>query len=480
MTLQSFIFWPDSPALSVVVWMAGIIVSLYLVRTPAHQFILSVGRLIHNAMRLSSRSVLHTVTRLENRNKEVLLAAGRGTAEKLIEREFERVNAVVKRDLQGYPGLHRELSDLVTRIDEDYRESIETPPSPPGWTNAIEAVANIPSQGDALVANMLGEIKKTLERHHKTAMVNYRESSKKRHSLLRKMMPYWRELATRLDTLGKTIVGLQERVAVIDNKMDEYEEIVAKTDKAERALSSSFPTQFAISGFFLLIAIGGAVVNFNLIALPMSEMVGGGSYIGSFKTSNIAALVIILVEMAMGLYLMEALRITRLFSIIGRMDDKLRQRMILVTLTILVVLAGVESALAFMRDLGAVDMQQSLSEVQNVKALNRWIPTAGQMVMGFILPLALSFVAIPLESFVHSSRTGIGMLLIALLRSFAFSLRLFGNVARYAGQTVVKIYDMLIFPPLWVERLFREKKKQPSIHSFCEGDSPVKKHSHSH
>jgi hypothetical protein len=90
------------------------------------------------------------------------------------------------------------------------------------------------------------------------------------------------------------------------------------------------------------------------------------------------------------------------------------------------------------------------------------------MVMGFILPLALSFVAIPLESFVHSSRTGMGMLLIALLRSFAFSLRLFGNVARYAGQAVVKIYDMLIFPPLWVETLFREKKKQPSIHSAKE------------
>lgn len=78
-------------------------------------------------------------------------------------------------------------------------------------------------------------------------------------------------------------------------------------------------------------------------------MVGGGSYIGNFKTSNIAALVIILVELAMGLYLMESLRITHLFPIIGQMDDKMRIRMIWTTFLILLILAGIESALAFMR-----------------------------------------------------------------------------------------------------------------------------------
>ena len=43
---------------------------------------------------------------------------------------------------------------------------------------------------------------------------------------------------------------------------------------------SSSLTQFFIAGLALAIAVGGAVINFNLIALPMSEMVGGGSYIG--------------------------------------------------------------------------------------------------------------------------------------------------------------------------------------------------------
>jgi hypothetical protein len=192
----------------------------------------------------------------------------------------------------------------------------------------------------------------------------------------------------------------------------------------------------------------------------MSEMVGGGSYIGDFKTSNIAALVIILVEVAMGLYLMESLRITHLFPVIGQMDDKMRTRMIYVTFTILLILAGVESALAFMRDRIAADMQalrQTLATVTEAQPVNSWIPTVGQMVMGFILPFALTFVAIPLESFVHSSRSVFGSGLAGLLRLLSFALRLLGNIVKYLGEFLINVYDVVIFPPLWVENLIRNR-----------------------
>jgi hypothetical protein len=209
------------------------------------------------------------------------------------------------------------------------------------------------------------------------------------------------------------------------------------------------------------------VINFNLIALPMSEMVGGGSYIGSFKTSNVAAMVIILVEVAMGLYLMESLRITRLFPIIGQMDDKMRTRMIWITFSILLILASVEAALAYMRDQIASDMQalrQSLAAVESTAGVvNSWIPTVGQMVMGFVLPFALTFVAIPLESFVQSSRTVIGVVGAGMLRWLAFVLRLLGNIGHYLGELLVNLYDLFIFPPLWVENLIRDKRHQPDI-----------------
>ena len=50
-----------------------------------------------------------------------------------------------------------------------------------------------------------------------------------------------------------------------------------------------------------------------------------------------------------------------------------------------------------------------------------WITTAAQMGMGFILPFALVFVAIPLETFVQSLRTVLGLVGIAALRALALS-----------------------------------------------------------
>jgi hypothetical protein len=464
---------PGYPLLSILIWFVVAIVMLYLARYPAHRAIKSLSRVIHTGMRLASRSVLLAEERLVHRNKEVLLAAGRESVERLIEREFQRVDAVVKRDLSGYPALQHTLAEQITRIDEDYRERAELPPPPPTWVNAVKAITKIPFNNDPTVANIFKEIHKSITKQYKNTMDEYRKSTGARHALLRQMMPYWRKLAQTLDQVGKKITGLQERATVIDHRMEDYEEIRAKTNKAERMLESSSMTQFFISALVLLIAFGGVVINFNLIALPMSEMVGGGSYIGQFKTSNVAALVIILVEVAMGLYLMESLRITKLFPVIGSMDDKMRRRMIWVTFSILLILACVESALAFMRDRIAADMQalrQSLAAVEGVQSVNSWIPTVGQMVMGFILPFALTFVAIPLESFISSSRTVMGFVLVGLLRGAAFLLRLMGNIASYLGELMVNLYDVLIFPPLWIEKF---------VHSRAQAvEEPVHKSRH--
>ncbi|MDJ0723012.1 MAG: hypothetical protein QNJ04_15355, partial [Desulfobacterales bacterium] len=81
--------------------------------------------------------------------------------------------------------------------------------------------------------------------------------------------------------------------------------------------------------------------------------------------------------------------------------------------------------------------------------------------MGFILPFALAFVAIPLESFVHAARTVLGSVLAAVLNGLAFAFRLIGNVARYGGEFGVNLYDLAIFPSLWIERLVVEKHRRP-------------------
>jgi hypothetical protein len=433
-------------------------VALYLARAPFHRAIRSLSRVVHGGMRLAARSVKNSEVRLAERNQDVLIAEGKESAERIIEREFERLSNAVSRDLEKYPKLHRQLADTVTKLEDSFSESAETQPELPAWMPVIESISRIEYKGDAMVANILGEIHKTIEGQHKSAIDNYRSDCTNRHRILHRMMPFWRQVIKKLDTVGASINRLNSRAMSVDRLIQDYEEIRSQTDKAARRLSSSSLTQFFISGLVLMIAFGGALVNFNLIALPMSEMVGGASYIGSFKTSDVAGLVIILVELTMGLFLMESLRITRLFPIIHSMDDRMRFWMIWITLTLLATLAGVESALAFMRDQIAHDMvmlRQTLSGVENSSLPTSMIPTIGQMVMGFILPFALAFVAIPLESFISSSRTVLGICGAWGLRTTAFFLRLAGNIALYFGKFVVDLYDVLIFPGLWVETVFR-------------------------
>jgi hypothetical protein len=93
-----------------------------------------------------------------------------------------------------------------------------------------------------------------------------------------------------------------------------------------------------------------------------------------------------------------------------------------------------------------------------------WITTAAQMGMGFILPFALVFVAIPLETFVQSLRTVLGLIGIGGLRLLRLLLRLLGSAFVHAGTALVRIYDIPIFMPLFIEHLWRgPNAKRPVV-----------------
>lgn len=453
-----------SPVLSGFIWFIVIVAVMYFARTPAHLAILSFSRVFHNAMRLTARAVMGAEGRLNERNREVLLEQGREAVERVIEREFDRVDATVRRDLSEYPALHRKLSEEITVIDDDYKESTEVPPEPPGWVKAVDAVAKIPGK-DPMVASILEDIHSSMVKANTQAIEEYRKSSHKRHDHLKNMMPHWRKVKSVLGQVDKNVTSLLSRSQTIDRHMQEYEGIIKKSDRSVRALSSSSLTQFFISLLVLAIAIGGAFINFNLIARPMAEMVGGTSQIMGFAINNIAAMVIILVELAMGLFLMETLRITRLFPVIGALNDKVRLRLVWVFFGILLFLALVEAGLAFMREMLMEDDSKvtaaltGTTEGGYADATNSylWITTVAQMGMGFVLPFALMFVAIPLETFVHAMRTVFGLIGVGMLRVVAWFLRMLGNVMRFFSNSLVQIYDLVIFAPLWLERTVKNK-----------------------
>jgi hypothetical protein len=444
------------PVLSALLWIVLVVTALYFARPTAHKVIFAAGNSLHKMFRTASVSVTGAEKGLANRNREVLLAAGREAKERIVEREFDRINETVRKDLSSYASLHRSLSESIDRIEQDHKEAVDVPPDPPGWVKAVEAVAKIDSrEGRVGIGNVLSDIHKSLVKAHKEAMVMYHEeASGKRHELLRKMRPEWRQIQQTLAKVGKNVDSLLGRSVTIDRHMQEYEDIVKGEDHAVSILSSSSLVYFFVSALVLLIAIGGATINFSLIARPMAEMVGGTNLIGGFKTADIAALVIIMVEISMGLFLMESLRITRLFPVIGALPDKTRVRMIWITFTMLFLLASVEAGLAFMREVLLHDelATSAILRGDNSAAVSgeyMWITTAAQMGMGFILPFALTFVAIPLETFVHSLRTVIGLVAIGLLRFVSLALRLLGSAFRYLGVLLTQLYDLPLFIPLW-------------------------------
>ena len=445
------------PVFSALLWIILIVAALYLIRTTAHNTIQAAARGLHRSFRVASKAVTRSEKNLATRNRDVLLAAGREAKERIIEREFDRINETVRKDLANYSSLHRSLSESIDAIEKDHQGAVDVPPDPPGWIKAVEAVAKMDAkEGRAHIGSILADIHKSLIKAHKEAMAAYREASAKRHKLLRHMRPEWRHIQQKLAAVGKNVNSLLSRSVTIDRHMQEYEDIVHARDPAVSVLSSSSLVNFFVSAFVLSIAIGGATINFSLIARPMAEMVGGTSLIGNFRTADIAALVIILVEISMGLFLMESLRITRLFPVIGALPDKTRVRMIYITFFILFLLASVEAGLAYMREVLLHDELATSALLRGEVGATAtgeymWITTAAQMGMGFILPFALTFVAIPLETFVHSLRTVVGLLAISFMRALSLALRLLGNVFLYSGVLLKQVYDIPLFVPLWIE-----------------------------
>ena len=151
-----------------------------------------------------------------------------------------------------------------------------------------------------------------------------------------------------------------------------------------------------------------------------------------------------------------------MFPVIAALKDTTRVRMVWITFGLLFTLASVEAGLAFMREMLLEDELATSALLRGdvagaAVAEFTWITTAAQMGMGFILPFALVFVAIPLETFVHSTRTVLGLTGMIVLRSLAYLLRLLGNIFLQIGSMLRGIYDLLAFVPLWIEHLIMSR-----------------------
>src|SRR5258706_10025508 len=205
MSFQSWLLWPDSVALSMLVLIVVGMAFMYAARRPMHDLIRSVGHVVGGPLRMAARSLAAAANEINQRNKAVLLAHGRREVGQRVEREFERLGAVVTRDLQGYPALQRKLLDEITRIEEDYKKCGEVPPPPPDWTEAVSAIANVKTSGNEMVQRLLEEINRSVNSIHDKAIGEYRRSYEARHKILEQFMPFWRLVSRNMEQVDKNL-----------------------------------------------------------------------------------------------------------------------------------------------------------------------------------------------------------------------------------------------------------------------------------
>lgn len=464
--MRSFYLWPDKPVLSLLVFWLITQVLFYAARVPMHRALRKMGTAVGGGLRIVARWLRSTADELRRRNREVLLEAGRLEAEAKLEREFPRLATTFTADLKQYPALHRRLDECVKRVDEDLKASSMTPPEAPGWPEAVQAMANMPKAGDRTVQKVLDEIHRSALASEKKALQEYREAMAGRHKILAQSASLWKLIGVLLEQVNKAVSGALGASSRIDGYMEKYEKIRRGEDAAERLLAASALNLFVISLFVVAVAGFGGLVNFQLIARPMSELVPGGGYVFGMPISMIAALVIVLMEVVAGIFVMETLGITHLFPRLGGLSASRRRIIFVVALTGLALLAAIEASLAILREqLLEADKALALAlageaargkEVVAAPLLSK-IPMIGQAVLGFILPWILAMIAVPLEMLVESGRHVIGRALVLVIRGGVIFFRLVGHGVRYLMAVLANAYDIYIIVPLQLERLVRNR-----------------------
>src|SRR3954468_453239 len=457
--MERFYFWPANPAASLfALWVLSQIF-LYAARVPMHRALREMGRMLGGAFRIGARWCRGLAAVASKRDHEMIVEMGKGDTEAKIGREFHRIEGAFAKELARYPELHRKLDDVVTKIDADFQECATAAPAAPGWTEAVAAVAKLPPNMDSTVKKVMEEIQKSAVAGEKKALQEFRDATSKKHKILSSMAPAWKELQKLATDVARAVTGALESTKRIDGFMASYEKVRAADSKAIRALGWNATQLFVVSLLVMAVALGGAFVNFNLIALPMSELVPSGSRIAGMPVSTVAALVIVLMEIAAGVFAMEMLGITSFFPKLELLPKSRRRIVLVVAVGGLLMLACIESSLAILREQiveSSTALKASLAGAAAhpvAQTASSRIPVVGQAVLGFILPWILAMVAVPLETMISTGGHIVLSAVAGVLYGLGMVCRLGGHGMRYLCEGARHLYDIYIVIPLQIERL---------------------------
>ncbi|MDH5388701.1 MAG: hypothetical protein OEY06_09645 [Gammaproteobacteria bacterium] len=462
--MSNLYIWPEMPFLSIATLVAASMVFLYLARTPLHMALQSLDDGIAGGLNKISTWINSLVEKMREKSKKVLLESSIADSEQKIAQEFKRVEASYTKHLADYPALHLKLDENIAIIDADFKECGQAVPEAPGWNDAVTAIAGITgtASGDRVIEKMLKELHKSAIDGEKLALAEMRKTASQRHKILSGLAPIWNKILKAMAVVDTKISLVLETTSKIEKYMKEYESVRNGGADSIDMLSSKATKLFIFSTLVIVIAGFGAFINFNLIALPMSELVPAGTRVLGLQVSDVSALVIVMLEVVLGIFLMEALGITNIFPQIATMTLSKRRILLYAALLGLFFLASVEAALAILRDHiaetnAATTQALAGKTATTATAEGSQITIIGQATLGFVLPWILAMVAVPLEMLIESSQHVLNKLLILVIVLVGYLIAMIAHLISTVMKTFIHLYDAYIIIPTKIGELFISK-----------------------
>lgn len=435
-------------------------VILFAARTPVQKSLSTLARSTFGLFRLIARWCTASASQMQERNTEVLLEVGRLQIEHKIERELRRLDSGLTDDLTHYTAVGRDLTELASQMQNDYQGCGSLQPGSGNFDGAAKAAENLSEMEDRGARKMLGELQRAASKAEKAALSEFRSATSRRHKILSKMVPSWKRVSSLVSDGNQVITKILESTKQIEKHMDQFEKIRDKSEVTAHILRRSARNHFLVSSLVMLVALAGAFINFQLIALPMSELVPAGTRVSGVPVSTVAALVLVLMEITVGFFVMDMLGITNLFPRLEAQPTRTRRMILCVAVLGLFFLSSIEASLAILREqiVGAeTALRQSLAgatpEAGEGGSAVSQIPLIGQAVLGFVLPWILALVAIPLETFVETMGTAAISVFAPLLQALGTVCRLVGHALSSIVRLAQGLYDVYIAIPIQLQKL---------------------------
>jgi hypothetical protein len=477
----NWIIIPDKPMLSVLVWVAIAMIAGFVARAAVIRLLNALTGSIRLLLRSQAKLLVSLADQLDNRNKEVLLEIGQQRLERRLDREFHQVWQLIDRDLAQFPQWQRQVSEHISQLEEDYHKTAETPPSAPDWIDSVAAVMHLKEAqgGNPAFSGVLKDLESNLNRQHDQALGSYRKSMGRRHRLLHGMMPQWRKLSHAIERIQSGIRELLVQARAIDRHMEHYQRLLTGGDQAHRALRVSLFTEGVVSAVLVGLWAGIAWLSFNLMSTPMQTLMASGETLVGLSIPDWAGIMLIGASIALGWVLMEALRITRMFDGFYGLDAPVRRRLVWVLASLLLLVALAQAGLMYLDHRAALPANALERWIQypvivfEAPHLDQGLVLGAKMLLAFVLPFILIFMAVPFERLMHSLRIFLVVAISIVLRVLALILRVTAGWLWYVNQAVQAIYDVFISLPRWLASQVRSRQK--SMPEKPESNSEIRK-----